>query len=282
MRTPLVSLITPTYNRAALLPETVDSLLGQRFVDFEYLIIDDGSSDDTLEVLSQYRDSRLRVLRQTNQGEVPAINRGWLEARGRYVAIISSDDPMHPLWLGALVDALESRPDAVVAYPDWAILDGRGDTRQVIRTQGHARAILAANFQAQPGPGCLIRKSAGDCLSPPRRPRFRYCADLDMWLRLSLLGPFVRVPRVLANWREHEGSISVAERTPRRAAELVALARDFFARSDLPEEVAGQARIGLANAHGQASWIVRHSDPALASSYLNQAMSLGYDGRFHR
>ncbi|WP_187774652.1 glycosyltransferase [Billgrantia pellis] len=282
MNEPLITIITPTYNRADLLPETVDSLLGQRFADFEYLIVDDGSSDDTAAVLARYRDPRLRVLCQDNQGEVAATNRGWSEARGRYVAIVSSDDPMHPLWLGAMVNALECRPEAVVAYPDWAILDGRGGVRRVVRTRHHARAVMIADFQAQPGPGCLIRKSAGDRLSPPRRPRFRYCADLDMWLRLSLLGPFVRVPRVLANWREHDGSISVAERTPRRAAELVTLARDFFAREDLPEELAGLARDGLASAHGLASWVVRDSDPSLAGDYLARATALGYDGRFHR
>jgi len=265
MKTPIVSVITPTYNRAELLKETVGSILNQTFGDFEYIVVDDGSTDDTSTVLRALKDPRMRVLEQTNQGEVSAINRGWSEARGRYIAIVSSDDPMLPLWLEAMVQALDGDPAATVAYPDWIMIDDEGETEQVIRTRDYKQHEMVA------GPGALIRKSAGDLLSSPRRPEFRYCADLDMWLRLSMIGHLVRVPKVLATWRSHPDSISVAERSYQRAEELVALAHDFFARKDLPFEVEVLRNRGLYSAFKLAAWVLEDTDATVAAEYTKRA-----------
>lgn len=274
MKNPVVSVITPTFNRAELLKETVGSILNQTFKNFEYIVVDDGSADHTQEVLRSFRDSRIRVIRQSNQGEVSAINNAWSIARGKYIAIVSSDDPMLPLWLDAMVETLEGDPAATVAYPDWIIIDEEGETDQVIRTPDYQQHVMTAEFKAPAGPGALIRKSAGDLLSPPRRSEFRYCADLDMWLRLSMIGHLVRVPKVLATWRSHPESISVAERTRRRAEELVALAHEFFARKDLPVEVDVLKTRGIYSAYKLAAWVVEQSDPAAATEYLRRAKYL--------
>lgn len=271
MKPPIVSVITPTYNRAELLKETVGSILNQTFEDFEYIVVDDGSTDDTSKVLSSFRDPRMRVIKQSNQGEVSAINRAWSSARGRFVAIVSSDDPMLPLWLDAMVAALDGNPDATVAYPDWIMIDDEGETVQVIRTRDYKQHEMVAEFTAPVGPGALIRKSAGDLLSPPRRPEFRYCADLDMWLRLSMIGHLMRVPKVLATWRSHPDSISVAERTHRRAEELVALAHDFFARKDLPFEIEVLRNRGLYSAFKLAAWVLEETDAKIAAEYTKRA-----------
>lgn len=274
MKTPAVSVITPTYNRAKLLKETATSILNQTFVDLEYIIVDDGSTDDTQDVLRTFRDSRIRTIRQSNQGEVIAINNAWSTARGRYIAIVSSDDPMSPLWLDAMVEALDSDSAATVAYPDWIIIDEEGETDQVIRAPDYHQHVMVAEFTAPAGPGALVRKSAGDQLLQPRRPEFRYCADLDMWLRLSMFGHFLRVPKVLATWRSHPGSISVAERTQRRADELVALAHEFFARKDLAPEVEVLKTKGLYSAYKLAAWVLKDSDPAASTDYDLRARCL--------
>lgn len=271
MSSPAVTIITPTYNREMLLPETVDSMLNQRFSDFEYIVVDDGSTDGTVSMLAGYDDPRLRVLEQAHQGEVAATNHGWAEARGRYVAIVSSDDPVSPLWLGEMVRALESHREAVVAYPDWNILDGEGRVEQVVRTPDYDRRDMLSRFCAPAGPGALTRKSAGDGLTPLRRSRFRYCADFDMWLRLSLAGPFLRVPKVLASWRRHPDSISVAERTRRRADELVELARDFFGHPDLPTELAVLEHPAMTSAYHLAAWVLEDSDPQEAERFRRMA-----------
>lgn len=274
MNSPIVSVITPTFNRAELLKETVGSILNQSFEDFEYIVVDDGSTDHTQDVLGSFRDPRIQVISQSNQGEVSAINNAWAIARGRYIAIVSSDDPMLPLWLDSMVEALERDSAATVAYPDWIIIDEEGEPDQVIRTPDYQQHVMAAEFTAPAGPGALIRKSAGDLLSPPRRPQFRYCADLDMWLRLSMIGHLLRVPKVLATWRSHPESISVAERTGRRAEELVALAHEFFSRKDLPVEVEVLKTRGIYSAYKLAAWVVEPSDPAAATQYIRRAQYL--------
>lgn len=274
MTTPTVSIITPTYNRSQLLGETVESILGQTFSDFEYIIVDDGSTDDTGDMLRAIGDPRLKLFEQSNQGEVSATNRGWSAARGRYIAIVSSDDPMQPFWLKELVAALDRDPDAVVAYPDWALLDEEGSVQQIVRTPEYRLYDMAASFKAPAGPGALIRKSCADRLAQPRRPEFRYCADLDMWLRLALFGHFVRVPKVLASWRDHSGSISVSERTPRRADELVKLAYAFFSQSELPFEIAVLKNYGISSAHKLAAWVLEETDPIASAEHVRRAQML--------
>ena len=89
---PKVSIITPTWNRATLLRETIDSILGQDFQDFEYLIIDDGSTDDTAALVRSYGD-RVTYHWHANIGEAASTNLGWRLARGDYVAVVSSGRP---------------------------------------------------------------------------------------------------------------------------------------------------------------------------------------------
>ncbi len=277
MTTPLVSVITPTFNREALLEETVESILGQSFVDFEYVIVDDGSNDGTAAYLAALQDDRIRVISQENRGEVSAINRGWAESSSKYVAIVSSDDPMADNWLSETVAALERNDSAVVSYPDWRIINFYGDTVTIIRTPEFRRDLLAAHFRAQPGPGALIRRSACAALVGPRRQQFRFCADLDMWLQLSLVGPFVRVPKILATWRDHPGSATTAERNRTRADELIALAYDFFSRSDLPIDVLIHRNRGIANAHNSAAYVAMPTDPEYADE-LRKTASLIFPG----
>ncbi len=271
MTSPVVSVITPTYNRAEFLKETVGSILNQTFENFEYIIVDDGSTDETSKVLHAFKDPRVHVLKQSNHGEVSAINRAWSNARGRYVAIVSSDDPVLPLWLEDMVATLDGDAVATVAYPDWIMIDDEGETEKVIRTPDYRQYEMVAEFEAPVGPGALIRKSAGDLLSTPRRPEYRYCADLDMWLRLSMIGHLVRVPKVLATWRSHPGSISVAEKTHRRAEELVALAHEFFSRKDLPFDVEVLRNRGLSSAFKLAAWVLEDTDATIAAEYTRRA-----------
>ncbi len=271
---PIVSIITPTFNRVALLEETVDSILAQDFGAFEYLIVDDGSSDGTGAYLSGLEDPRIRVLSQENSGEVVAINRAWHEARGRYVAIVSSDDPMADNWLGEVVAALERDDATVVAYPDWKFIDEHGYTLQILRTPEYSLFDMVADFRAQPGPGALIRRSACGGLVGPRRAQFRFCADLDMWLQLALVGPFVRVPKILASWRDHPGSATTMERNRHRADELIALAYDFFSRPGLPIEVEVLRARSISRAHIAAAYVAAPTDPDYAEEMKRRAAAI--------
>src|SRR4051812_39582335 len=107
---PLVTVITPTYNRADYLPETIASVLGQDYVNFEYIVLDDGSKDDTVSLLKRY-DGRLTWYTHPNMGEARTVNKGWGMARGDFVVTVNSDDPVRPGLLRAGAEFLQARPD---------------------------------------------------------------------------------------------------------------------------------------------------------------------------
>lgn len=138
MNAPLVSVILPTYNRAAYLPRSIGSVLGQSFADFELVVVDDGSSDDTREVVSRFADSRIRyVPRERNGGVAAARNTGVQAARGRYLAFQDSDDE----WL---LEKLE-RQMALLAPDDESSMCVCGlmrllGTRTYQRVHGYPRA----------------------------------------------------------------------------------------------------------------------------------------------
>ena len=111
-----VTVVTPTFNRAGLLAETVESILQQRFEQVDYVVVDDGSTDDTAQLLARY--PQIRILSQANQGEAAATNRGWVGASTEYVAVVSSDDPVKPGWLQTAVAFMDAHPDVLVGYPD--------------------------------------------------------------------------------------------------------------------------------------------------------------------
>ena len=108
---PLVSVITPVYNRADLLPETIDSVLSQDYPNIQYIVLDDGSTDNTLETIKQYTD-RLIIEAHPNIGETATVNKGFGMAEGEFICVVNSDDPLIPGAITALVDAIrqDQRP----------------------------------------------------------------------------------------------------------------------------------------------------------------------------
>lgn len=114
---PIVSVIVPTYNRAHLICESLDSVFAQTFQDFEVIVVDDGSTDNTEEVLAPYKD-RIRYFKQGNAGASAARNRGMLAVAGEYIAFLDSDDLWMPTKLAKQVALLRERPDINLCYTD--------------------------------------------------------------------------------------------------------------------------------------------------------------------
>lgn len=235
-RLPLVTIITPAYNRADLIGATIESVLEQDYPHLEYIVLDDGSSDRTLAMIKEY-DGRLRWESHANIGETATVNRGFALARGEIIGVVNSDDPLLPGAVSKLVAALLAHPEAVVAYPDWQMIDGDGVTLQVVRTYDyHGPAEMVRRHYCLPGPGALFRRRVVDELGG-RDPAFRYVGDLDFWFRAALIGPLLRVPEVLATFRSHGDSATVSQQGSAMADEHLALVEKFFRRRDLPPAV---------------------------------------------
>jgi len=252
--TPRVTVIIPTYNRAAYLGEAIGSVLGQSLGDFELIVVDDGSTDDTPALLGAISDPRLRVLRREHGGISASLNAGLRAARGRYVSRLDSDDVWRVELLQTLVAVLDARPEIGMAYGKGQAMDAGGR--------------LLRHFQGMPPrfPDDGVRSLLyDDCICTIATVARRACfdrvggydeslpanEDWDMALRLAQQYRFAFVDRVLAQYRWHDGNLT----GPRSAGfEAVMQTRTapldkFFAQAALPAAIAAMRPVAYENAY---------------------------------
>jgi glycosyltransferase involved in cell wall biosynthesis len=249
---PKVSLITPAYNQANFLAQTIDSVLAQDYPNLEYTVLDDGSTDDTPAVLARY-GSRLNHRRHANMGQAATLNLGWRLGAGSLLGYLSSDDRLAPDAISRLVRALTERPDAMVAYGDFTLIDAHGKAYRNVQAEDFNLERLTVDLVCQPGPGALFRRSAFDALGGWSA-SLRQTPDFEFWLRVSRLGPFVRVPALLAEYRVHDGSASFAVTAPERSDEVVRVMKQYWAHVDSPNSRRSLAKAHMvaAKSHGQS------------------------------
>lgn len=231
---PLVTVITPAYNRASYLDETIKSVLGQDYPNFEYIVLDDGSTDNSAEVIAKYED-RIRWESQNNMGETRTVNKGFSMASGEIIGVVNSDDPLLPGAITAAVELLMDEPGLLVVYPDWEYIDKDGEIVENIKTRDYSFVEMVSRFQCVPGPGAFFRREVVQALGG-RDTGFRYVADFDFWLRAGMLGPFARIPRPLATFRAHPGSATVSHKGRQMADEEIRLVKKIFSMRGLPAE----------------------------------------------
>lgn len=205
-----VSVIMPAYDAAATIESAVASVRRQTMGDFELLVVDDGSTDETAAVLAGIAEPRLRVLRQPNRGPAAARNRALAEARGEFVAFIDADDLWVPEKLAWQMEALAAAPRAAVAY-GWAdvvdadLAHAYSDRR--IRRDGDVYAdLLLGNFIFS-GSNTMIRRAVLDRVGGFDE-AMRAVEDWELHVRIAVSDPFVCVPRVLLRYRLTDDSLS--------------------------------------------------------------------------
>ena len=248
---PLVSIITPAYNRAPYLDETIQSVLEQDYPRVQHIVLDDGSTDNTREVLQKYT-GRVTWETHPNMGETRTVNKGWGMASGEIVATVNSDDPLLPGAVSTAVTFLQARPEILVAYPDWIKIGPDSIVISHVQVPEYDYLYILTRHHCIVGPGAFIRRKAFQ-LAGMRDPEFRYVADFEYWLRLGLYGPFARIPRTLAAHRVHADSASVSHRGAAMAAEHIRLMHEFYSRRDLPVEVQNVRRAAFSSAHRVAA-----------------------------
>lgn len=206
----LVSVVTATYNMAGYIAETLDSILAQDYPHLESIVIDDGSTDDTAEVLAPYEAAgKVRVVRQQNAGQTVAKNRGIAESRGEFVAFCDADDTWRADKLSKQVAAFRQDADIAVVFSDINTIDGNGDPYDMPpmkRVGGRiTAALLVDNFI--PFPSSIVRASV---LEEVRGfdESLSMSIDYDLWLRISLRYSMHYIPEPLANYRIWEGQMS--------------------------------------------------------------------------
>ncbi len=262
-RDALVSVIIPTYNRAALLPDAVRSALGQDHRSLEVILLDDESTDETPGVTAALAaaDPRVRAYRHENVGQSATVNRGLELARGEVAIMLSDDDLLCPEAVSRGVAALEAHPEAVVAFGDLELIDLDGRHVRLHRGSPTTVDAILGDHEHDIGVGAAFRTAAAR-RAGGWNPRFHHVPDLDFWLRMGLLGGFVYVPELFGWWRTHPGQITAHATDPRCAAEHVEVVEQFLARDDLPASLATLAPRARASAHLVAASVL---DPSLSA-----------------
>lgn len=222
---PTVSVIVPNYNHAAFLPQRIESILAQTYQPMEIIILDDCSSDNSLEVIARYQgDSRVsRVVRnEQNSGSTfLQWNRGFGLAKGEYVWIAESDDVAEPHFLSTLVAQLELHPDAAVAFSHSRLIDAEGrllseqnthnpspaDGVTVHDSRQFLRYLLTFNFIYNASMA-VFRRSALNGINEDYQ-RFRYCGDWHFWASIANKGKeVVEVHEMLNSFRQHPNKVT--------------------------------------------------------------------------
>lgn len=235
---PLVSIVTPTYNRADFIEQAVNSVLAQTYANFELLIVDDGSTDNTRDLLEPVlADSRVRYFHQENQGQSVARNLALSEAKGDFVCFLDSDNYWPAEKLEKQVELFRGQPDYDVIYGDIIVIDetGKEVTRKnMSRYSGHiARYMIRDNCVSMNT--AMARRRCFNELGAMSGQR-RVADDYDLWLRFSARFRFLYVPQFFAYYRVMDDQIS-SDKT-RRFASNWQIITDF--RREFPEAMSEQ------------------------------------------
>ena len=205
-----ISVVVPAYNSQSTIIETINSVLEQTFTDFELIVINDGSTDRTLELLETVQDKRLKVYSYPNGGLPAARNRGIIRATGEFISFIDADDLWTPDKLELQLQALQKNPQAGVAY-SWTICmgnNGKSFHPGVSESfQGNVYPnLLVGNFIGS-GSNVLIRQQAIESVGYFDE-SLKSCEDWDYWLRLSPKWEFAVVPKPQIIYRLSSGAMS--------------------------------------------------------------------------
>lgn len=241
---PLVTIITPTFNQAEFIVDTVESVLNQTYQYIEYLVIDDGSTDQTSKLMSAY-DQRLRYIQQDNVGQAATLNRGWHLSTGQIIGYLSSDDCLKPTAVEELVKALLDSSETVLVYPDFDLIDASGRVFRLVQTEEFSFDRLQVDLVCQPGPGALFKKVVFDEIGGWNE-GLRQVPDFEYWLRASQTGKFKRVAKSLAYYRVHEDSGAFRPVSIDRSNEIIEVIRSHWNASQKNQQKKQNA---LSNAH---------------------------------
>jgi glycosyltransferase involved in cell wall biosynthesis len=204
----LVSVILPTFQRAHLVSESIESVLSQTYPNWELIVIDDGSTDNSFEIIKSYikKDKRIKYLKQQNKGVAAARNAGLKKTTGGYIAFIDSDDVWLNNKLEKQVTLMEKKLDCMllagdVGYPQ----GGTFFLRHPLPPKTNFESLFLRNYVATST--VMLRKKILDLLGCFKE-EFKVCEDYDLWLRIALNSHIEVIPDVLAQYRNQPDSLT--------------------------------------------------------------------------
>jgi glycosyltransferase involved in cell wall biosynthesis len=207
---PTISVLMPVFNAQKDLRQAIDSILNQSFADFEFLIIDDGSTDDSAYIVRSYLDARIRFLQNPkNLGLVPTLNRGLSEARGKYIARMDADDISEPLRFESQLALLEKTP-ADICGGLFRIIDADGKVTGTVSVPFQTDELIACLANTVPfAHGSVMMRSSFLRDHQLQYGPSPYAEDHDLWIRIfEYGGRFANVSEMLFQYRNYSSSLS--------------------------------------------------------------------------
>ncbi len=228
MSVPSLTVLMPVYNAATHLEDAITSVLAQSFEDFELLLMDDGSTDESMEVAREFRDKRIRIESQAeNLGLIETLNRGIDMSRGSLLARMDADDVSHPERFAMQVDFLGLNPDIAGVSCAFDLMDDCG--RPLPDDYGRLRPVESLALRWALHFGCFFTHSGAmfrtSVLSASGGfdSRYAYAEDYELWLRLVDEHRLANIPRILLTRREHGANVSTRFREIQRENAYLAL-----------------------------------------------------------
>ena len=206
---PKVTIVTPSYNQAQFLDETMRSVLEQDYPNLEYIVIDGGSTDGSVEIIKRYEDRLAYWQSQKDKGQTDAINQGFRRASGEILAWLNSDDLLLPGAVSAAVKQLQAHPEVGMVYGDCLLVDAQGATVRKFPARQTDYQKLRRGYVHIPQQASFFRADLWQQVGP-LDDSFFFAMDYDLWVRLAAKAPLLHVPETWACFRLHEGAKSIA------------------------------------------------------------------------
>ncbi len=222
MKSPIVTVLMSVYNNEKTVSKTIHSILNQTFSDYEFLIINDASTDNTIDVVRSFSDSRVRIIDNSkNLGLTRSLNSGLGEAKGQFIARIDADDISLPDRLKKQIDFLRGNPEFVLLGTSYNIINNHGDIiKKVIYNTSPEKLYYDLTFQNMFAHSSAMFKLDEVMGVGGYSESYRYAQDYDLWCKLVNKGRAWALPDVLTLWCSDPGNISSRRRQEQNTASL--------------------------------------------------------------
>jgi len=273
MTRPIVSIVTPSYNQAQFLEETILSVLEQDYPHIEYVVVDGGSTDGSGEIIERHADRLAWWESAPDEGQVDALNRGFDHTTGALLAYVNSDDTLLPGAISEMVDEFGANPELVMVYGDALYSDAQSNqTGSLPARDWDPRAMVRNCDNHVVQPSSMWTRAAWESAGPFDK-RGYYFFDFEFYLRLSALGPVKHVRRPWATYREHPDAKTMDHLA--KARDYLRFADEFLTSDRLPAELRPYVREARARARVAAgNNLYGEAELPLARRWLWEALAM--------
>jgi hypothetical protein len=290
------SVVMSVFNGQAFLAEAIESILNQTLDDYEFVIVDDGSTDRTAKILAEYasRDERVRVYRHENRGRAVSLNIGIGLARGKYIARMDADDIALPNRLREQIDFMDTHPEVGLLGGAFELISTNGRVLKTVRFPSEDSAIRAVMLACNPfsHPTVVMRKELVSATGGYRKALLD-ADDYDLWLRISERSQLANLEKCVLQYRVHSNQVSIQNMRHQEMSALAARAAALRRRSGVPDPLTGVEEItpqllsalgvtaaeigqGLLDAYGYWMDVLSQTEPEAALTVIHGFLELAH------